>query len=441
MRPITMPYVQVLVTVSAVTSATAAEPLTRVPVPEDATTNVDSGRETRIRRTIRMKLALIGFGQAGGKIVDEFIEYDRATDGGFVTGTVAVNSASVDLRGLEHVPEDRRVLIGQSRVKGHGVGADNELGAEIAEADVGEIQSTLDEIPVHEIDAFLVVAGMGGGTGSGGAPVLAKHLKRLYTAPVFGLGVLPGTDEGGIYTLNAARSFRTFVREVDNLLVFDNDSWRQTGESVGGGYDRINEEIVERFGMLFAAGEVGAGDAVGESVVDSSEIINTLSGGGVSTVGYATESVETQKGGLLSRFLGGGDDVDEMAATNRITSLVRKATLGRLTLPCDASSAERALVVTGGPPSHLNRKGIERGRSWLEEETGSMEVRGGDFPDPSGEEVEATVLLSGVSEVPRIKQLQQVAIEAQETTEEIQRRSQDELADLVDTGEELETLF
>jgi len=206
-----------------------------------------------------MKLAMIGFGQAGGKIVDKFLEYDAETGSNIVRAAVAVNSAKADLMGLEHIPEKNRVLIGQSRVKGHGVGADNELGAEIAEEDIDEIQGSIDSIPVHEVDAFLVVAGLGGGTGSGGAPVIAKHLKRIYTEPVYGLGVLPGSDEGGIYTLNAARSFQTFVREVDNLLVFDNDSWRKTGESVQSGYDEINSEIVRRFGILFGAGEGQAG--------------------------------------------------------------------------------------------------------------------------------------------------------------------------------------
>ncbi|MFB6129830.1 MAG: cell division protein, partial [Salinigranum sp.] len=78
-----------------------------------------------------MKLAMIGFGQAGGKIVDKFVDYDRRHGSGIVRAAVAVNTAKADLLGLERVPQDRRVLIGQSRVKGHGVGADNELGAEI----------------------------------------------------------------------------------------------------------------------------------------------------------------------------------------------------------------------------------------------------------------------------------------------------------------------
>ena len=394
-----------------------------------------------------MKLAMIGFGQAGGKIVDKFLEYDKNTGSGIVRSAVAVNTAKADLLGLTHIPEENRVLIGQARVKGHGVGADNELGAEIAEEDIDEIQGAIDSIPVHEVDAFLIVAGLGGGTGSGGSPVVAKHLKRIYTEPVYGLGVLPGSDEGGIYTLNAARSFQTFVREVDNLMVFDNDSWRQTGESVEGGYDHINEEIVRRFGVLFGAGEVEAGDNVAESVVDSSEIINTLDGGGVSTVGYAAEDVElsSNSGGLLSRFKGGDGDTDDgldtANTTNRITSLVRKAALGRLTLPCEIEGAERALLVMAGPPKHLNRKGIERGRKWLEEQTGSMEVRGGDYPTNSPK-VAASILLAGVHNVPRIKELQQVAIEAQDNIDDIKQQSEGNLAELVEDDEdELDPLF
>ncbi|MFC6875180.1 MULTISPECIES: tubulin/FtsZ family protein [Halobellus] len=393
-----------------------------------------------------MKLAMIGFGQAGGKIVDKFVEYDKRHNSNIVRAAIAVNTAKADLMGLEHIPKDKRVLIGQSRVKGHGVGADNELGAEVAEEDIDEVQGAIDSIPVHEIDAFLIVAGLGGGTGSGGSPVLAKHLQRIYTEPVYGLGVLPGSDEGGIYTLNAARSFQTFVREVDNLLVFDNDAWRKTGESVQGGYDEINEEIVTRFGVLFGAGEVGQGGEVAESVVDSSEIINTLSGGGISTIGYASETVETDSsgGGLLSRITGSDEDdnLDTAHTTNRITSLVRKAALGRLTLPCEIEGSERALLVLAGPPRHLNRKGIERGRKWIEEQTGSMEVRGGDYPMGDTNRVASVVLLSGVTNVPRIKELQQVAIEAQDNIDDIRSESEDNLENLVnDDEDELESLF
>ncbi|ELZ42965.1 Tubulin/FtsZ GTPase [Halorubrum californiense DSM 19288] len=390
-----------------------------------------------------MKHALIGVGQAGGKVVDEFLAYDAETGADIVRGAIAVNTAKADLDGIDRLPADRRILIGQSRVKGHGVGADNELGAEVAEEDIDEIRGALDSVPVHEIDAFLVVAGLGGGTGSGGAPVIAKNLKRIYTEPVYGLGILPGSDEGGIYTLNAARSLKTFVDEVDNLLLFDNDAWRSSGESVGEGFDAINRELVQRFGVLFSAGEITEGSDVAESVVDSSEIINTLKGGGISSLGYADVEVdEPKRSGLLSRLR---DDstagIDSTEATNRVTSLVRKATLGRLTLPCEVSGTERALLVVAGPPAYLNRKGIEHGRKWLEEQTGSMEVRGGDYPRRGEGTVAALVLLGGVTNVPRVKELQQVAIEAQRNLGEITDESEDRFAELIDSDGELESLF
>lgn len=146
-----------------------------------------------------MKLGLIGVGQAGGKIVDKFIEYDKTHDAAIVRGAIAVNTATADLRGLTHIPDERRILVGQAEFNGPGVGADNELGAEVIERDLGEIQGAIDMIPAHETDAFLIVAGLGGGTGSDGAPVIAKYLKRICTEPVYGLGMLPGSDEGGIY--------------------------------------------------------------------------------------------------------------------------------------------------------------------------------------------------------------------------------------------------
>lgn len=389
-----------------------------------------------------MKLALIGVGQAGGKVVDALIDYDRRTQSDYIVDAVAVNTARADLKGLRNVPTSRQLLLGTSRVKGHGVGADNELGAEVTSEDVGDVVSMIDDLPVHEVDAFLVVAGLGGGTGSGGAPVIARELKHLYTEPVYGLGILPARDEGGIYTLNAARSLQTFVGEVDNLILFDNEAWRRTGESLESGYSEINTELARRLGVLFSAGETDGSGVVAESVVDASEIINTLASGGISTIGYAAVELDRPKGGLLARLTGhGGTTADDGESMNRITSLVRRAALGRLTLPCELAGSERGLVVVAGPPEYLSRRGIERGRTWLEEETGTMEVRGGDYPVRS-EFVAAVVLLSGVYDIPRVKELQAVAIETQRDMLAKRASSAASLDELVDAGDDrIEPLF
>ncbi len=391
-----------------------------------------------------MKLALIGIGQAGGKIADAFTARDRARAGpDIVHDALAINTAKTDLSGLSTIPEERQLLIGETEVGGHGVGGDNELAAQIIERELDEVHTALNEISVHQINAFLIVAALGGGTGSGAAPVLAAHLKEIYAEPVYGLGILPAADEGGIYTLNAARSLQTLVDRVDNLILFDNDAWRNTGEAVDSGYEAMNRELITQVELPFRAGEIEEGQSVAESVVDSSEIINTLSGGGVSTIGYAEDdsvtSAESGSRGLLSRFTSkAGPTEDSAVAVNRITSLVRRATLGRLTVEADVASAERGLVVVAGPSEYLNRKGIEHGRSWLEEETGSMHIRGGDYPW-SDDRVSVSVLLAGIGNIPRIEALKRQAVEAQSRLEET-RASHDAAMDSLST-DKLDSLF
>lgn len=390
-----------------------------------------------------MKLALIGVGQAGGKIADTFFARDRAVGGpAIVEHVVAINTSESDHSGLAHLPSEARLLIGESEVRGHGVGGDNELGAQIAEKALDEIHSAFQDISMHKIDAFLIVAGLGGGTGSGGAPVIAAHLHELYQEPIYGLGILPSADEGGIYTLNAARSLPTLADRVDNLILFDNESWRSVGESVDAGYQTLNEELVKQVELIFRAGELAEGQEVAESVVDTSEIINTLAGGGVSTVGYAEDgSIEpaTASQGLLSRFRSEPDPIEDAAtAVSRITGLIRRATLGRLTIDAEVGTTERGLIVVAGPSEYLNRKGIESGRKWLEEETGSMHIRGGDYPWTE-HRVAVSVLLSGIAEIPRIDSLHRQAIEANRNLETVREEHSKALDEL--DSEQLEKLF
>ena len=220
-----------------------------------------------------MRVFFIGFGQAGGKIVDMFIEQDKKLGTNSFRG-IAVNTARTDLMGLKNIEMKDRILIGQTMVKGHGVGTDNVTGARVTADDIDSIISAIDMRGTHDVDAFVIVAGLGGGTGSGGSPVLARHLKRIYREPVYAIGIIPAPEEGRLYSYNAARSLTTLVNEADNTFIFDNSAWKNEGESVKGAFQRLNNEVVRRFGVLFRAGEVTR-MGVGEMVVDSSEIINT----------------------------------------------------------------------------------------------------------------------------------------------------------------------
>ncbi|HJJ64480.1 MAG: cell division protein [Methanocorpusculum sp.] len=379
-----------------------------------------------------MRVFFIGFGQAGGKLVDMFLAQDKKTGANSFRGII-INTARTDLMGVKNIPMEDRLLIGQTKVKGHGVGTDNVTGAKVAADEIDTIINAIDRRGTHDIDAFVVCAGLGGGTGSGGAPVLCRHLKRIYREPVYALGVIPAPEEGRLYSLNAARSLSTLVNEADNVIVFDNSAWKNDGESVKSAYERLNEEIVRRFGVLFRAGEVTK-YGVGEMVVDSSEIINTLRGGGISSVGYAiSEAIPKGKGAAKS---GGGlfgglrkkekaephVDITGDDKSAKIIGLVRRAMLGRLTLPCDYSTAERALVLVAGPPAELDRKGVEKSKSWVEENIAGVEVRGGDYPVDSGY-VAAVVLLASIGNAPRIRELMELAKEAKEEVAKSRERA------------------
>jgi cell division GTPase FtsZ len=391
-----------------------------------------------------MRVFFIGFGQAGGKIVDMFIEQDKKHPTRSFRA-IAVNTARTDLMGLDQIELKDRILIGQTVVKGHGVGTDNVTGAKITADEIDSIINTIDNRGTHDIDAFVIVAGLGGGTGSGGSPVLARHLKRIYREPVYALGILPAPEEGRLYSYNAARSLSTLVNEADNTFIFDNSAWKNEGESVRGAYQRLNDEIVRRFGVLFRAGEVSK-SGVGEMVVDSSEIINTLRGGGISSVGYAisdtvSKSTKQRQGrtaGLLKGFK--KKDAAEEVLTGedksaKIIGLVRRAMLGRLTLQCDYSTAERALVLIAGPPNEMDRKGVEKSKSWVEENIAGVEVRGGDYPTDSSK-VAAVVVLATIGDAPRIRELLAIA---KETKEDV-IKSKERRATMFD-DEEVDPLF
>jgi cell division GTPase FtsZ len=371
-----------------------------------------------------MKLAVLGFGNAGGKIADALVDFEAGAGRDLCEFVLAINSATVDLERLERIPRANRLLIGQtdSRVKGRGVGSDPDLGAEIARDDMVEIERALDAMRLHEIDAFLLVAGLGGGTGSGAAPEAAERLKTEYEEPVYGLGVLPSTEEGGRPSLNAARSFPSFARATDNLILFDNDAWLRGGESIEAGYERANRELARRVVTLLAAGEID-GSQLSETAMDGSDVRRTLSTGGVSSVAFARSGVDERtrrNSGLLGRFRGDGDPGQRTAtdAATKVQPLVRQAVQTRLTCPAAVDSAERSLVVVSGPPAELSEKGLRRARQWLESEIDSAEVLAGDDPRPGTGTVTAVVLLSNLTEIPRVDRLTERGVAAKDHIEE-----------------------
>jgi len=251
---------------------------------------------------------------------------------------------------------------------------------------------------------------------------------------------LPGEYEGGRPALNAARSLQSFVTKVDNFIAFDNDAWRSRGQTVEEGYEQMNRELATRIVTLLAAGEVDDSD-VGENAMDSSDIMRTLDTGGVSSIGYASSDLD-KPDGLLSKYKTKDKDeeINSMDAA-KIKGLVRRAVNSRLTLPCEVSSADRALIIFAGPSSMISRKGIESAREWLEQEADTVEVLAGDDPREDSDTLAAVVLLSNVTETPRIKEIQNQAVDAQNKIAELDAVREEEITSLItDDDNELDPI-
>ena len=92
-----------------------------------------------------MKLVVVGLGQCGCRVADEFARLNRRARAQrgieIVTGCFAVNTDAADLTGLSHIKPDyqHRILIGGRKTGGHGVGKINELGAEVAKEDSDKV--------------------------------------------------------------------------------------------------------------------------------------------------------------------------------------------------------------------------------------------------------------------------------------------------------------
>lgn len=372
-----------------------------------------------------MKLALLGVGNAGVRIVDQLLAAEQTTGRQFTDGNVlAFNTTESTFAAADHLTDKQQVLVGDTHPKVHiheepaagdenrkeGVDGDVELAVSVAEDDLPEIRRALDRVDDTEVDAAFVVAGLGGATGCGVGGVLLDELKSIYEIPIYVLGVLPSSAESDRRAWTAARAIRTFVPMADAVIPVDNESWTRRFDDDD--YAAINESIATRFMSVFAAGEAERSQ-LSEVRIDPNDIIRTLGVGGVSTIGYAKTELDREPESWLARLRRRLFDVPEpepQTDAASIKQLVQRAVESELTLPCDIETADRIILILAGPPAELSRKGFETGRYLLEEETGTVEILAGDEPLPDATQVTATVLLANVTGVPRIEQLQTRAV-------------------------------
>jgi len=130
---------------------------------------------------------------------------------------VELMALNCDAQDLKRTRAHRKIRIGQALTKGLGAGMNPEIGRQSAEENKEEIKQAL-----RGSDMVFITVGLGGGTGTGAAPVVAE-LARSVKALVVAVVTTPFTFEGSYRSQVAQQGLETLKERVDTLLIVDND--------------------------------------------------------------------------------------------------------------------------------------------------------------------------------------------------------------------------
>lgn len=155
------------------------------------------------------RIRVVGVGGSGGNAVNHMVESKvRGVD------FIAINT---DAQDLHHSQAKKKIHIGKNLTRGLGTGMNSELGKRAADETKEEIQQAL-----KGSDMVFVACGMGGGTGTGAAPVVAKTAKEMGALTV-GVVTKPFSFEGAQRMRLADQGLEDLRKEVDALIVIPND--------------------------------------------------------------------------------------------------------------------------------------------------------------------------------------------------------------------------
>ena len=91
-----------------------------------------------------------------------------------------------------------------------------------------------------------------------------------------------------------------------------------------------------------------------------------------------------------------------------MVSLAKKAVDEEVSVPCDLTSSDKALVLIAGPSAELSMKGFQTVRKWIDRSIAGLEMRSGDYPVKNTSFVGIIIVLSGLSNVPRVEELREI---------------------------------
>jgi cell division GTPase FtsZ len=280
------------------------------------------------------------------------------------------------------------------------VGKINELGAEIAKDDADKIVDAIRTTKgFFETDAFLLIAGSAGGTGSGAISVLTQFLKERYIdKPVWDMVVLPfeheeSTEERTVF--NVATCLKSCYSVADAVFIVDNQRYVRKDSSIQSNVSKINSMIVEPFYNLLCAGEEKKSKYIGAKLLDAGDIIQTVVGWTV--IGYGKTMAPLFKMPLSSKtdFRKKGSEIQKgIQAMDEAIS--------ELSLKCNPADCRRALYLVSGPAKEMNMDMVKEIGDYMRDIAPEAIIRNGDYPRERGL-VDVTVLLSELSDVEKVR--------------------------------------
>lgn len=333
-------------------SASAAKPV----VEEVSKANIEDAEIEVYLTKQRASIRVIGTGGAGNNTINRITEIG-------VKGaeTIAVNT---DAQDLLYTNADKKVLIGKETTKGLGAGSIPKIGEEAARENEAELKAA-----IKGADLVFITCGLGGGTGTGSAPIIADIAKKVGALTV-GVVTMPFSMEGARRYENAVIGLEKLENIVDTLIVIPNDKLIELAPDLPlHTAFKIADEILTNAvkgiaEMVTKAGLVN---------LDFADIKTIMGNGGVALIG-----------------------VGESDTSNRATEAVDKAINNPL-LDVDITGASGALInISGGPDMTLDeaRKVVEAISDKLDED--AKIIWGAQISDDLANTLRALLIITGV---------------------------------------------
>jgi len=177
--------------------------------PKDMIISKEDEELLKLLEESRPKIYVIGTGGSGCNTLNRMREVG-------IEGVklIAVNT---DVQHLLKIHADKKILIGRKLTKGMGAGSNPDIGEQAAKESVDDIKNA-----IVDANMVFITCGLGGGTGTGSAPVIAEVAKSLDALTV-AVVTLPFTSEGRTRMQNALSGLEKLRKHVDTLIVIPND--------------------------------------------------------------------------------------------------------------------------------------------------------------------------------------------------------------------------